>query len=92
MHPQYNMRAISLQGSKSMIDMRSASGPARGASIIPIPAIQGREIPVAAVLVERCACCWSAAYPDQRYPLEWSSTLCTFHAAWTLQRRRARAK
>ena len=53
-----------------------------------VPALQGHEIPVAAVLVERCACCWSAAYPDQRYPLAWSSTLCPFHAAWTRERRR----
>jgi len=51
--------------------------------------LQGRDIPAVAVLVERCACCWSVAHPDQRYPLAWSSTLCKEHAAWTLQRRRA---
>jgi hypothetical protein len=53
-----------------------------------IPALQAREIPAAGVLVERCVCCWSAVHPDQQYPASWSSTLCPFHAAWTLQRRR----
>lgn len=53
-----------------------------------IPALQPREIPAVAVLVERCACCWSVAHPNQPYPAAWSSTLCLEHKAWTLQRRR----
>lgn len=53
-----------------------------------IAALQTREIPAVAVLVERCACCWRVAHPDQQYPASWSSTLCLEHAAWTLQRRR----
>lgn len=53
-----------------------------------VPALQPAAIPAVAVLVEHCACCWSVAHPDQRYPLAWSSTLCKPHALWTLQRRR----
>lgn len=50
--------------------------------------LQAQDIPAVAVLVERCACCWSVAHPDQDYPRAWSSTLCLEHKHWTLQRRR----
>jgi len=57
-----------------------------------ISAQAGAQIPAMIWPVERCAWCWPHLHPDERYPLEWTSTCCAGHAAWMREQARARRK
>ncbi len=51
-----------------------------------IPALRPERIPLVASPLVDCAWCHRARYPGVDFPRDLSSTICTGHYAWVLER------